>query len=372
MKTNPDVRQLTTHTSSDRTEETKKKNKVERWLTSSPKNRKMLDKLQNMWEWSERTDNKWDTERAAKRFAAMMGGSAGPPQTGDGVRLFRIDPKPPVARIRLKTFSQIAAALVLLAGISYVVQRLRQSALQKEILDGNKNFVIEEVSTKPGQQVSLNFDDGTKVVLNSASHLRYSATPNGSRNVYLQGEAFFAVVHSRAHPFIVHVGNEIIKDVGTKFDVSAWSDGANTRIAVVDGIVSVRPDSRTRKGIVVLRNQYCVIDSVGVITPPTRANVSWYTDWMKGELVFHGAPLSEVFRQIWRRFGVHCVVNDRSILSKRLTTIFRHRDPPQRVLRMIAVSLNLGYRSVSTDSVEFIDLRSIQVHSDTRGAAIGS
>lgn len=325
--------------------------KVEAWISANTRNKELFDGLKSVWELSGRVGKEWDFAHSIQKLSAMMKETETPSPRNGNLRLYRITPKP--ASGFMKPFIKIAAAVVALLGTLYGVHYLREKALEKEAYALNRSFAIEEASTKPGQQATIRFADGTKVALNSASYLRYSDDPEGSRDIYLDGEAYFEVVHSDSHPFIVHAGSETIRDVGTKFDVKAWSDDNSARVAVLDGAVSIQTNDRTEKDVFVFHNQYCVVGRDGIVLPPTYADVSRMLEWMDGKLVFHDAPMSEVIKQIRRKFGLFCSVSDTSILSKRITTTFDKREPPKRVLDIIALSLNLTYKT-SRDSVIFM------------------
>ena len=61
----------------------------------------------------------------------------------------------------------------------------------------------------------------------------------GTREVELEGEAYFAVVHDAARPFAVRAHGAVATDVGTAFDVRAYPEDAGARIAVTEGAVAV-------------------------------------------------------------------------------------------------------------------------------------
>ena len=96
------------------------------------------------------------------------------------------------------------------------------------------------VATPVGVRDSVRLLDGTIVVLAPASRLTLAADyGEGERNVSLDGAALFAVVHDSAHPFAVHAGNAVVRDVGTAFTVRADDDAGVVRIGVTEGAVSV-------------------------------------------------------------------------------------------------------------------------------------
>lgn len=328
--------------------------KVESWIKSSEKNRELFNKLKTVWDVAGQVGEDWDYARSFERLKARIREKES--TDGRGFRLYRVPQEPRRAFISPSAIVRIAAVLALLLGISYTTRYLKERVLERQVLEKARDFVIQEVQTKPGEQVTVNFTDGTKVVLNSATQLKYGTNPYGAREVYLEGEAYFEVIHSDAHPFIIHVGDGIIKDLGTKFDVKAWPDDKNTRVTVIEGIISIRPNGWTEKDVVVKHHQYSVISDGGVMTPPTYTNVSRDIEWMSGKQVFHNDAMSEVMKQIWRIYGIHCFVSDTSILSRRITTSFDNRDPAKRVLDIIALSLNLKYK-ISKDSVFFVPSR---------------
>jgi ferric-dicitrate binding protein FerR (iron transport regulator) len=58
-----------------------------------------------------------------------------------------------------------------------------------------------------GERSQITLEDGTKVWINADSKLEYSHdfSKGSTRDVYLQGEAYFDVTPDATRPFIVHV-----------------------------------------------------------------------------------------------------------------------------------------------------------------------
>jgi ferric-dicitrate binding protein FerR (iron transport regulator) len=91
--------------------------------------------------------------------------------------------------------------------------------------------------------ISLTLSDGTKVWLNSESSLRYPASfaPSAlNREVQITGEAYFEVKHDAKQPFKVHLPNGgVIEDIGTSFNVNAYTDEADIKTTLVEGSVQL-------------------------------------------------------------------------------------------------------------------------------------
>ena len=98
-------------------------------------------------------------------------------------------------------------------------------------------FYLEARMT-PGMVGSTVLPDGTKVWLNSSSYLRYpSVFTENSRDVELDGEAYFKVTKDKNKPFIVHTQNSSVKVLGTEFNIDAYSYNDFVATTLVEGSV---------------------------------------------------------------------------------------------------------------------------------------
>lgn len=155
----------------------------------------------------------------------------------------------------------------------------------------------------PGRRENVTLPDGTHFILAPASRLRLAADfANGARDVYLDGEAFFAVRHDPAHPFAVHARGAIAQDIGTQFDVRAYAADAATQVVVADGEVAI--------DTVAIRAGDMAMIKRGRISIVHGADVGALTGWTRGELSFHDTPLRVVAADLSRWYGVEIVIAD--------------------------------------------------------------
>ena len=92
------------------------------------------------------------------------------------------------------------------------------------------------VETAPGEQRTLSLADGSQVMMDGGTRLTMDRRK--PRAVTLEsGRALFEVVHDERRPFLVAVGDTMLTDLGTVFDVTHLQDGA--RVAVSEGAVRV-------------------------------------------------------------------------------------------------------------------------------------
>ncbi len=334
---------------------------VESWISASEKNRMACDDLRKIWELSGKGSEVWESKRSMTAFRLRLKDAEAtrPNISKTKFRLYRIDPRQEHSRsLSLSLIAQLAAVLILLAGIFHVVNYVKKMAMNARHPATKSEVTFQEVSTRPGQRATLRFNDGTQVQLNSASRLKYADYPDGSRQFYLHGEAYFEVVHSLYRPFIVHTSNAIIKDIGTKFDVSAWPGDDRTQVTVTQGRVVVHPKQQSRNdSAMVTPGQSTAVLSRGIVLRPRYIDVYRIISWTEGKLIFYNTPMADVVRQLGRRYGLICLMADSSILTKTLTATFDDKESTKEVLDIIALSLKLKYRT-SKDSVLFVPSKS--------------
>ena len=76
--------------------------------------------------------------------------------------------------------------------------------------------------------------------LNSNSSLRYDANfSEKSRNVFLEGEAYFDVFHNPQMSFIVHASDLDVKVLGTAFNVKSYAKDKSVETTLLRGKVVI-------------------------------------------------------------------------------------------------------------------------------------
>lgn len=83
---------------------------------------------------------------------------------------------------------------------------------------------MQTVTVPSGQRANVILPDGTDVWLNAGTTIRYPISfMKGKREIILDGEAYFEVVHNEKCPFVVHTYAMDVEVLGTKFNVEAYS-----------------------------------------------------------------------------------------------------------------------------------------------------
>ena len=128
-----------------------------------------------------------------------------------------IELNPPKSRLWLRIFSAAGIAIFVLSVCFYFFK-----------INNHKNTLsasLTELKTKNGLISKIKLADGTWVTLNAVSTLSYPKYFIGkTREVFLDGEAFFDVAKDHNHPFIVHTSKSDIRVLGTAFDIKSYTD----------------------------------------------------------------------------------------------------------------------------------------------------
>ncbi|MDF3934467.1 FecR family protein [Pseudomonas citronellolis] len=181
-----------------------------------------------------------------------------------------------------------------------------------------------EFHTALGERRQVELPDGSYLELNGDTHLKVRLGDE-RRSVSLErGEAMFSVAHASQRPFVVDAGLGEVTVTGTRFDVRRDAD--EVRVAVEQGRVRVAGRDATTAEQLLTAGLATRIDAEGRVAPAAPADVAAQTAWRDGRLVFNGATLAEVVREVSRYRAKPVSVVSPEAAKMRLTSVFRVDD----------------------------------------------
>ena len=187
-------------------------------------------------------------------------------------------------------------------------------------LRGNHQVVTQyaEIGALRGQKASVTLPDGTKVILNSESTLKYSTNYNQSdRSVELVGEAFFEVAKNKKIPFVVKAGKLEIEAKGTAFNIKAYPSDNFVSTTLTEGKVEVKTPEDVLTMIPNERMEYNNSDKT--YRKLALADAQGSIGWLKDELSFENATLAEVVANFSRIYNIDIQFASQSIKDQRFT-----------------------------------------------------
>jgi ferric-dicitrate binding protein FerR (iron transport regulator) len=162
------------------------------------------------------------------------------------------------------------------------------------------------ISTPVGRKWNLQLPDGSTVWLNSESAITYPLAFNGTeRKVQMSGEAYFDIVHNDRAPFRVQAGTMLIEDLGTAFNVNAYTDNAKQYVTLVEGLAQVRSSNTGVTNIIDLKpGQQAEASIEGKISLNREVNVEDVIAWKNGQFKFSEGTINEVMSAAARWYGL--------------------------------------------------------------------
>lgn len=193
------------------------------------------------------------------------------------------------------------------------IQKIEKGKTQEHIL-----------TTHHDSEFWLTLDDGTRVHLNYGTTLIYPRKFNGdTREVELEGEAYFFVAKDANHPFVVHTPEGDVKVYGTEFNINTQDDEGTTRIVLVNGSISVTPKGGREQ--MIRPNEMAVISSGECMF--STVDVAPYVSWNTGMFIFADCPLEKLMRVLSRWYNKRVEFNSDDIRQIEFTgTINKYGD----------------------------------------------
>ena len=210
-----------------------------------------------------------------------------------------------------------------------------------------RNIQDPIIANKGSRSRSL-LPDGTTVWLNAGSKLHYENDFNGStREVRLEGEAFFDVVKQPHRPFIVHTSGIDISVLGTAFNVKSYPEDKTVETTLYRGLVQVsRQEDITKKQIELKPNEKLIllkqaakdeenlslVNASPVVQTPRSVIIThidstkkeserFETAWLYSRLEFRGNNFEELAHKLERWYNVTIEFTDEKVKKLNVTGI---------------------------------------------------
>ncbi|WPR77482.1 FecR family protein [Algoriphagus sp. NG3] len=198
---------------------------------------------------------------------------------------------------------KVAALLLLAFALGVMYYTLPEREMAPEI-----NWLT--FSTKPGVKSAVTLSDGTVVKLNSASSIRYVQNFVGdSREVYLEGEAFFEVAHDATKPFVVHTRDITTRAMGTSFNINSAA-GEKIIISLITGKVEVKSQDVSEFIDYLVPGEQIQTYASGKSWEKAAFDESVILAWLDQTIIFDRTPLPEAFQMLEKWFGVSITLNN--------------------------------------------------------------
>jgi transmembrane sensor len=270
---------------------------VDDWLNEKPSNKQLYNRLAETWNFQNPSSNKYHT-----LFEALKR------------RITVYENRPRKLFYRTNIFKAAAILAVILLS-NFMVYRYHGNP-KPEIVSW------QEIVVPRGNRMKLVLPDSTSIWLNNETKLRYASNfSSGNREVELSGEAYFEVHHDAKHPFVVNIGAQKIKVLGTKFSVNAYPEDQFIETSLVSGLVVFQSDHAINGN-----SEFRLDPGYSLFYDKQNNNIStqkiqssYYEYWENGVYAFKDESFESLALKIKRIFNIEIVFEDSFLKSKTYT-----------------------------------------------------
>lgn len=310
---------------------------LEKHLAENPESEKLHQQMRVIWQ--PKSAPAFDSPRAFRKLTERI--------RTEGLLTNDPDAEPDEASVRtlrptpwLRWAAAVAVPVLAVAAFFYTRPRPAQPVVPQASL-------LEKV-IPVGQKSFLTLPDGSKVWLNADSKLKYpKAFAGNTREVYLEGEAFFDVVKNPKQPFVIRTTQAQIQVLGTSFDVKAYPDSKTVEAVVVTGKVKVSDPADDKNFVLLQPNEKGVYRAenrkIVKTTLAQQEEKAEYVDWKIGTLAFHDESIPEIAAKLERWYGVKVEADEAALASCRVTARFDNNQPIDKILDYIRMVTPIEY-----------------------------
>ena len=201
---------------------------------------------------------------------------------------------------------------------------------------------LSMVENEPGQRSRVRLPDGSVVWLNAESKLQFPEKfENHSREVLLEGEAFFEVIKDPDLPFIVKTGTIDVTVLGTSFNVNAFPESNLVETTLVTGKVALKKANSNEDFLMLEPNQKASYSKEIQSFTIRDVDPVLSTSWKDGRLIFRDTPFHEVIKKLERWYGVEITWSNN--LEDDNMTFTVQEESLERILDLMSTLIPIQY-----------------------------
>lgn len=207
-----------------------------------------------------------------------------------------------------------------------------------------EEITYNQLHTPKGGNYKLILADGTKVWLNSGSSLRFPTSfPANSRNVYLEGEAYFDVT-SNGKSFTVESKQHGVAVMGTAFNVSVYPDDEIHKTTLVEGKVQINSKLNNHQETQILSpGEQAVLNLNSKQVNVKSVDPSFYTSWMQGKIEFKNEDLEVVMKRLARWYNFEYSFNNEAAKGYHFTARLDKQEEISSILEMLELTVDVSF-----------------------------
>lgn len=322
--------------------------KLKKWLDKDVRNKTLLKEWFQLWDAVDMMENmrKYSLDEAYQKFLIRL-------KKEEEEKKIKLSP--PFIRTLYK-MGNIAAIFILSFSLGVASFYFYTRIQAKE------NIAYVENVIPLGSKSEIKLPDGSIVMVNAGSKLRYSTNfGETSRDIFLEGEGYFKVAKDEKLTFVVHTSSMNIRALGTEFNVKAYPEEEVVETTLISGEVAIEnimASSSIKKPVLLKPGQKYSVNqdrvqknhsSLSQANIPSKPHIKQLTpdianaevSWKEKDWRIEKEKLRSLVVKLERRYDVHIKV-DEKLLDYHFTSTLKDESLEQ-VLRAMQSTAPILY-----------------------------
>jgi len=198
-------------------------------------------------------------------------------------------------------------------------------------------------TSEKGSVSTIHLEDGSAIWLSSASKIILQRNSKGEMSAQLNGEAYFDMIPDTSRKFEVDLGYFKVKDIGTKFNIRAYSFEPTIYTTLEGGKIDLYK-SGDQSILSLVPSDYMKYDKQTNRIAVIQQDPSISTAWKDGKFVFINKTLSDICLELENWYNVEIIIRDKSLASTRYTSVIKRTTTVKMVLKMLALTDQIEYK----------------------------
>lgn len=233
----------------------------------------------------------------------------------------------------IKWWSKIAASVLIVLTTGILAFYAGKSTGKEE-----PQVAYYETTVALGAQSKVVLPDQSVVWINAGSSIKYHEdTKKQTRNINLEGEAYFEVNKNPDMPFIVESGSLQVSVLGTSFNVKAYENQETIDIVLVSGKVEVHSENKKEDTYLLSPDEMLSYNKQTNQVEKSMVQSLNYCAWKNGLLKFEEQQFTLLAKDLERIYKVQIEIKSEVLKKERFSGSFSYNYSINDILREIDV-----------------------------------
>jgi ferric-dicitrate binding protein FerR (iron transport regulator) len=251
--------------------------------------------------------------------------------------------------LKKKRFQRIIGTVTKVAAVLFIPLMI-YTLINNNIFPKEANdTTYAEIYSPPGTRTMFYLPDGSSGCLNSGSHLKFPTEFKGkSREVELEGEAYFDVRSNPQKPFIVAGTSIKVVAYGTSFNVMTFPDDEINQVTLVKGKVKVleKRNGQIQDLGILEPDQMCIYDRSSSSCRFIPVDAKRMIAWKDGKLIFRDEPFEEVVKKLNRRYNSNLIIKDEKLKTYKYLATFED-ETLDEIVKLLRISAPIEIKELA-------------------------